>query len=60
MHRLAPLASLAEWQDVARYYLRFYREYALDKWNHITPMQYGILLISIAVTGWLLMKNMSR
>ncbi len=54
------LASLAEWQDAARYYWRFYQQYAVEKWNHITPMQYGLLLISIAVFGWLLMKNMGR
>lgn len=39
------------------YYLRFYRDYALDFWDNITPMQYGCLLIAVAVGGWLMMKS---
>jgi hypothetical protein len=38
-------------------YLRFYRSYAADKWDHLTPMQYGTILISVGVLGWLLMKS---
>ncbi len=26
-------------------------------WNCLTPMQYGGMLITIAVVGWLLMKS---
>lgn len=38
-------------------YLDFYYRFALNSWKHITPMQYGLLLISIAVVGWALMKR---
>lgn len=41
-------------------YLRFYRNYAERRWDNMTPMEYGILLISIGVFGWMLMKNASK
>ena len=41
-------------------YLRFYRSYAERRWDNLTPMEYGILLISVGVFGWVLMKNASR
>ena len=41
-------------------YLQFYQKYAADKWAHLTPMEYGILLISVGVFGWVLMKNASK
>lgn len=47
----------ASWTQNVSYYVRFYRDYALDRWDQMTPMQYGCLLISIAVFGWLLMKS---
>lgn len=47
----------ASWTQNVSYYARFYRDYALDRWDQMTPMQYGMLLISIAVFGWLLMKS---
>jgi hypothetical protein len=47
----------ATFTNDVNYYLRFYRDYALERWNEMTPMQYGLLLISIAVFGWLLMKS---
>jgi hypothetical protein len=43
-----------------RHYLRFYRDYAENKWDNLTPMQYGILLISVGVFGWLLMKSATK
>lgn len=43
-----------------RRYVRFYQDYAQNKWANLTPMQYGILLISVGVVGWILMKNASR
>lgn len=42
------------------YYMRFYREYALDAWADMGPTEYGILLLGIGVFGWLLMKNGAR
>ncbi|MCA9056082.1 MAG: hypothetical protein KDA75_19755 [Planctomycetaceae bacterium] len=41
-------------------YLRFYRDYFSAKWEYMTPMEYGILLISIGVFGFALMKNASK
>ena len=29
----------------------------LKTWNHLTPMQYGSMLVCIGVVGWLLMKS---
>ncbi len=43
--------------DSVNYYLRYYHKSAIYAWEHITPMQYGWLLISVAVIGWLLMKS---
>lgn len=42
------------------YYLRFYKDYALDSWADMGPSEYGIVLLSIGVFGWLLMKNGTR
>ena len=41
-------------------YLHFYRQYALEAWANMTPMQYGYLLVTIAVIGWALMKSGAR
>jgi len=39
----------------------FYVDFAIMLWNEMTPLQYSILLISIAVGGFLLMgKGMKR
>jgi hypothetical protein len=40
-----------------REYMTFYRHYFFDQWNNIGPVGYGILLISIGLFGWLLMKS---
>ena len=39
------------------YYLTFYKNYFLHAWNNLTPMQYGFLLVAVAVIGYLLMKS---
>lgn len=54
------LLQLASLTERASYYVRFYRNYALDKWDALTPMQYGVLLVGIGVFGWILMKNASH
>lgn len=41
-------------------YLKFYQDYAADKWDNLSPMEYGILLIMVGVFGWMLMKNASK
>lgn len=43
--------------DSVNYYLRFYQRTAVDFWEHMTPMQYGCVLIGIGVFGWLLMRS---
>ncbi len=52
-----PIANLLN--DV-QHYLRFYRDYAGDRWDEMTPMQYGCLLIGIGLAGWIMMKNAVR
>lgn len=39
------------------YYLGFYKNFFLHAWNNLTPMQYGMLLVAVAVIGYLLMKS---
>jgi hypothetical protein len=39
-----------------RTYYAFYGSYFSHKWNHMSPMGYGMLLIAVAAFGWLLMK----
>ncbi|MEZ6067750.1 MAG: hypothetical protein R3B90_19030 [Planctomycetaceae bacterium] len=41
-------------------YLRYYQKYALDKWHHLTPMQYGTLLLIVGGLGWVLLKGAGR
>jgi hypothetical protein len=41
-------------------YAKYYSEYASNAWTNMTPPQYGIVLISVAVFGWILMKSGSR
>ncbi|MEZ6058308.1 MAG: hypothetical protein R3C01_16535 [Planctomycetaceae bacterium] len=42
------------------YYMNFYQNYLAQKWDQMTPMQYGTVLISIGVVGWLLMRGSGR
>ena len=48
---------LADVSFTARQYLRAYQRYAVDFWEHMTPMQYGCILIFIAICGYLMMKS---
>lgn len=41
-------------------HLLFYKKYLLSSWHNMTPMQYGYLLVAIAVTGWVCMKSSAR
>lgn len=41
-------------------YFYFYERFLLQSWHNMTPAQYGCLLISIAVAGWLMMKSGGR
>lgn len=38
-------------------YLYYYKTFALRSWHNMTPAQYGCLLITIAVVGWVMMKS---
>ncbi|WP_145230809.1 hypothetical protein [Gimesia algae] len=44
-------------QDTWREYSAFYISYLNKRWDNISPMEYGIVLVSIAVVGWLLMRS---
>ena len=39
------------------YHLRFYQSFIVSAWDNISPMQYGVLLVTIGITGWALMKS---
>lgn len=41
-------------------YGNFYVHFLQQQWHNMTPMRYGILLISIGVFGFLLMKSGAR
>ena len=42
------------------YYMRFYRDYALEQWANMGPSEYGTLLLCVGAFGWLLMRNGAR
>jgi hypothetical protein len=48
---------LANW---ATRYGRYYVRYASDWWNNMSPIEYGTVLIMVAIFGWLLMKSQRR
>lgn len=48
---------LASLTNTIRFYSGYYYDYGIDVWENITPSQYGILLVSIGVAGWFLMKS---
>jgi hypothetical protein len=40
--------------------IHFYKRLILDSWGNMTPMQYGFLLVAVALIGWLCMKSAPR
>lgn len=38
-------------------YMTFYGNFFSKQWNDIGPVGYGVLLISIGIFGWALMKS---
>jgi hypothetical protein len=41
-------------------HMYFYRKFFYQAWENMTPMQYGFLLVSVAVVGWIMMKSGAR
>jgi hypothetical protein len=39
-----------------RSYYAFYGTFFSSQWSNLSPSKYGILLIGVAIFGWLLMK----
>ena len=39
------------------YHLQFYQSFLVSAWDNISPMQYGVLLVTIGIIGWALMKS---
>ncbi len=39
------------------YYFEIYRKMLVNKWNTMEPMEYGMVLITIAACGWFCMKS---
>ncbi len=44
-------------KDTWHEYSLFYINYLNKRWDNISPMEYGMLLVVIAFIGWLLMRN---
>lgn len=44
---------------VSEYY-NFYTSYGVRRFNTMSPMEYGTVLITIAMIGWFMMKNAAR
>ncbi|HUG93756.1 MAG TPA: hypothetical protein VML55_23205 [Planctomycetaceae bacterium] len=38
-------------------YVQYYRDFLLGQWRDMSPVGYGLLLVSIGVFGWLLMRS---
>jgi hypothetical protein len=38
-------------------YLTFYEQYFMAKWDRMSPLKYGTLLVGVGIFGWLLMKS---
>ena len=49
-----------ELRDTAMEYGRFYVDWLLSTWRHLSPTEYAGVLITIAFIGWLLMRNSVR
>jgi hypothetical protein len=47
-------------QGIWHEYSTFYINYLNKRWDNISPMEYGIVLVAIAFIGWLLMRNGMR
>ncbi|QDT29044.1 hypothetical protein [Gimesia panareensis] len=47
-------------QGIWHEYSTFYINYLNKRWDNISPMEYGIVLVVIAFIGWLLMRNGMR
>ena len=51
------------WQNVNETvltHLRFYKKYAAIRWEHLSPMEYGSLLMLIGLIGFICMRNAGR
>ncbi|QDV52449.1 MULTISPECIES: hypothetical protein [Gimesia] len=46
--------------DTCREYSTFYINYLNKRWDNISPMEYGLVLVAIAFIGWVLMRNGTR
>lgn len=38
-------------------YMRTYKRYAFEFWDTLSPADYGMILVSVLVFGYLLMKS---
>ena len=49
---------MLDWITItASQYLTFYKKFLIKQWDNMGPEAYGVLLISIAVFGYMLMKS---
>jgi hypothetical protein len=38
-------------------YMEFYRSFLMQQWNHMTPTKFTLLLVAVAVAGFLMMRS---
>lgn len=41
-------------------YMDFYYKFAIRQWNNLTPTSFSILLITVAVIGYLMMRSSTK
>jgi hypothetical protein len=46
--------------DTASYYLIYYKQSLMAAWNNLTPAQYGYVLTTIAVIGYISMRGAGK
>ncbi|ADG67372.1 hypothetical protein Plim_1539 [Planctopirus limnophila DSM 3776] len=41
-------------------YIYFYQAYSQDRWRHLQPWEYGVILSAVGAIGWWLMRFKKR
>lgn len=41
-------------------YLSFYRRFAQDRWDNIGPQEYVVILLTVGIVGWYMMRKAAR
>ena len=57
------VAEFIMWNDLyleIRHHGLVYRNFFLDEWRDLNPVSYSVVLVSVMVFGWVLMRSKSR